>query len=172
LIAGFLSWLQNSTFATWVAGSSEFYGYPGILTLHTLGMGLAVGTSWMLDLRLLGVAPGVSIAALKNASRAFWLGLSINAATGVILFAAAAEEKGRQRIFFLKLALILAALLADTRIRRALFSSVEAAGIDRPISRALKVLATASVVLWAAAITAGRLMAYRPVVRALGLIDW
>jgi hypothetical protein len=172
LIAAFLSWLQTSAFATWVAGSSDFYGYPGILTLHTLGMGLAVGTSWVLDLRVLGVARGVPITALRNSYLCFWSGLSINAVTGVVLFAAAAEEKGRQRIFFLKLALILAALVVDTRMRRALFQENQGRVPDERTSTALKAVATISMVLWATAIAAGRLMAYRPVVSALGYIDW
>ena len=166
----FLLRLQDSAFGTWVAESQQIWGYSGILTLHTLGMGLAVGTSWVIDLRVLGVARRVPLAALKGVSRTFWIGLAINTATGVMLFVAAAADKGTQKIFFLKLSLILLALLSDIRIRHVVFGG--RATLDRPISPAVKFLATASVILWAAAITAGRLMAYRPVVNALGYINW
>ena len=166
----FLLRLQDSAFGTWVAESQQIWGYSGILTFHTLGMGLAVGTSWVIDLRVLGVARGVPFAALKNVSRTFWIGLAINTATGVMLFIAAAADKGTQKIFFLKLSLILLALLSDIRIRHVVFG--DRATVGRPISARVKFLATASVILWAAAITAGRLMAYRPVVNALGYISW
>ncbi len=166
----FLLRLQNSAFGTWVAESQQIWGYSGILTLHTFGMGLAVGTSWVVDLRVLGVARRVPFAALKNVSRAFWVGLAINAATGVMLFVAAAADKGTQKIFFLKLSLILLALLTDVGIRHVVFS--DRAALDRPIPSAIKFLATASVILWAAAITAGRLMAYERAVKAVGYVNW
>ncbi len=87
-----------------------------------------------------------------------------------MLFVAAAEEKGTQKIFFLKLTLILLALLTDTWIRRVVFR--ERAALDAAVPSTVKFLATISVILWAAAITAGRLMAYRPVVNAVGYINW
>jgi hypothetical protein len=166
----FLSRLQNSAFGTWVAESQQVWGYAGILTLHTFGMGLAVGTSWVIDLRVLGVARRVPFAALESVSRAFWIGLAVNAATGVMLFMASAEDKGTQVIFFVKLGLILLALTADTRIRAAVFGG--RAARETPTSQGVRLLASASIVLWTAAITAGRLMAYRPAVNLLGYISW
>lgn len=166
----FLLRLQNSAFGIWVAESEQIWGYSGILTLHTLGMGLAVGTSWVVDLRVLGVARRVPLAALRNVARVFWVGLAINAATGVMLFVAAAADKGIQKIFYLKLSLILLALLADARIRRVVLG--DRAALDRPVPSTVRFLATTSLVLWAAAIAAGRLMAYQPAVKAVGYITW
>lgn len=166
----FLLRLQNSAFGIWVAESDQVWGYSGILTLHTLGMGLAVGTSWVVDLRVLGVARRVPFVALRNVARVFWIGLAINAATGVMLFVAAAADKGIQKIFYLKLSLILLALVADTRIRRVVLG--DRAALEAAIPSTVKFLATASLVLWVAAITAGRLMAYQPAVKAVGYFNW
>jgi hypothetical protein len=146
-----LSWLQESRVATWVAESDRFYGYAGILTLHTVGLALVVGASAVLDLRVLGVAPRVPVSALRGISRPMWISFALNAATGAVLFAAAAVIKGTQLIFYLKLALIALALLADGALRRRVF--------DAPV-RPARWLAVSSLVLWTGAIIAGRLMAY------------
>ena len=147
----FLYWLQDIRLAIWVAESDRFYGYSGILTLHTLGLALVVGASAVLDLRLLGVAPRVPLAALRNISRPMWIGFAVNAVTGAVLFAAAAVVKGTQPIFYAKLALVASALLIDRSVRRRAFA-VQA--------RPARVLAIWSLLLWTGAIAAGRLMAY------------
>ena len=146
-----LSWLQETRLATWVAESDRFYGYAGILTLHTLGLALVVGASAVLDLRLLGVAPRVPLAALSGISRPMWIGFAVNAVTGAVLFAAAAVIKGTQPIFYAKLALVASALLVDRSVRRRVF------GLPARPARALAIW---SLLLWTGAIAAGRLMAY------------
>ena len=153
-----LEWLENSALGMWVAGSDSLWAYPTILTLHTLGMGLLVGASAIVDLRLLGVARDVPLTVLRKVSRPVWVGFTVNAMTGALLFVAAATEKGTQKIFAVKLTLILIALLADRRIRRAIFG--DSAAHDAAIPPGTRFLAATSLVFWAAAITAGRLMAY------------
>jgi hypothetical protein len=152
----FLIWLQESPFGLWVAES--IWAYPIILTLHTVGFGVLVGTSAFLDLRLLGVGAGVPLAPLEILSYARWIGLTINVLTGVALFVAAATEKGMQTIFYVKLSLIVLALLTDRGIRRRVFGDRGALATTTPF-RARR-LAAVSLVLWAGAVTAGRLMAY------------
>ena len=50
-----LTRLQESGFAAWVASSPSLLAYPTILTLHTVGMAIVVGTCAVMDLRLLGI---------------------------------------------------------------------------------------------------------------------
>src|SRR5205823_3599900 len=52
----FFTWLQDTPFAHWVASDPSLLAYPTILTLHTVGMAIVVGTCVVMDLRLLGVA--------------------------------------------------------------------------------------------------------------------
>jgi hypothetical protein len=113
-----LEWLENSALGMWVAASDSLWGYPTILTLHTFGMGILVGASAVVDLRLLGVGRDVPLAVLRNVSLPVWIGFTVNAATGTLLFVSAATQKGTQKLFAVKLTLILLALLADRRIRR------------------------------------------------------
>ena len=102
---GFLESLQNSAFGMWVAGAPTIWAYPTILTLHAIGMGMAVGASAVLDLRLLGVAPRMPLAELEGTFRPMWIGFVINAASGVALFIAAASDIGIKPVFYIKLSL-------------------------------------------------------------------
>ena len=112
----FLEWLQGLSFSVWVSESDTVWGYPAILTLHTIGFGILVGANVVVDLRLLGVARSVRIEALRALFGPMWLGLVINVLTGVTLFMAAATEKGVQTVFFVKLTFIAAALVVMLRI--------------------------------------------------------
>jgi len=169
-----LEWLENSALGMWVAASDSLWGYPTILTLHTFGMGLLVGASAVVDLRMLGFGRHVPLPVLRKVSRPVWIGFTVNATTGALLFVGAATLKGTQKLFAVKLSFILIALLADRRIRRAVLGAPGAvagsptrqpswdalAAHDAPIPTRIRFLAATSLLFWAAAITAGRLMAY------------
>ena len=58
-----LTSLEHSGVATWIRESPSIWGYPTILTLHTVGLAVLVGANWALDLRLLGVARQIPLTA-------------------------------------------------------------------------------------------------------------
>lgn len=155
---GFLDTLQNSAVATWVASAPTLLAYPTILALHTVGLGVVVGTNAIVDLRLLGFGRAVPLPDLKRVFRPMWLGFALNLSTGVGLFVAAAAEFGTMPLFYVKLSLITLALIIAARIRRLAFGGD--LGPNAPIPQQARVLAIASLILWTGAITAGRLMAY------------
>ena len=150
--------LQESALAQWVGAAPTLLAYPTILTLHTAGMSVVVGTCAVIDLRLLGVASDVPLTGFRRAPLLVWSGFGVNAITGVLLFLPAAEQKATQTIFFVKLALIGLALLTYGRIRRLVFRDIATAA--PPISAEAKVLAMLSLLLWTGATVTGRLMAY------------
>ena len=154
----FFTWLQDTPFAHWVASDPSLLAYPTILTLHTVGMAIVVGTCVVMDLRLLGVGADVPLIALRGAPRLVWTGFLINAATGLALFTTDAEHKATQTVFYIKLALIFLALLIYGRIRRLVFRNP--AALTAPITSEARALAVASLILWTGATVAGRLMAY------------
>jgi hypothetical protein len=153
----FLLRLQDSDFGVWVSSAPTLLAYPTILMLHTVGLAMIVGPAWVLDLRLLGYGARLPIEALRGAFRIMWLGFFINASTGIALFISEADEKGMKWIFWVKLASIALALIVTTRLRRAVFGGAVVPDVAPPRVRSL---ARASLALWFAAITAGRLMAY------------
>jgi len=179
VIAHATAWLEATALATWTRESPSIWAYPTILTLHTAGLGIVVGASAVIDLRLLGFGRRIPAAALTPLFAIIGWAFALNAATGVMLFMADATAKSKQVVFFVKLALIGLALWDTLVLRRsisdgALIVESGVSGIhhpgspDTPAMRLkpdpteyrLRRLAVASLVLWTGAITAGRLMAY------------
>lgn len=164
-MADLVIWLESTALATWTRESGSIWAYPTILTLHTVGLGIVVGASAVLDVTLLGYAPRLPLAALAPLFGIIWWAFALNALTGVVLFIADATVKSHQVVFYVKLTLIALALWNTALIRRTVFRALDAADrsivdIPGPVARRGRLLAVISLGLWAAAITAGRLMAY------------
>lgn len=151
-----LNWLEGSALAVWTRESPSLWAYPTILALHSAGLGIVVGASTVIDLRLLGYARRIRLATLAPLFPLIWWAFALNAVTGFVLFMADATIKSTQPVFMVKLVCIAAALVATLRIRRSLLQSTADAATP-PSQRAWAVL---SLMLWTAAITAGRMMAY------------
>ncbi len=152
-----LSAIEQSALSTWVRESGSLWAYPTVLTLHTLGLGILVGANAALDVRLLGFGPRIPLADFEGLFKVMWAGFALNAATGALLFAADATTKGTQTVFFVKLACIVLALIAMAKTQSTVYGSGPARATRTTRSTSL---AVASLILWVAAITAGRLMAY------------
>ena len=121
-------------------------------------MGFAVGICLALDLRVLGVAPGVRIAEMRRFIPIVWVAFWLNAISGVLLLIGYPTKALTNPVFYLKLLLIAVGLVLFGRIGRRVFD--DAAGDHRAESPALRRLAIVSMVCWVGAITAGRFLAY------------
>lgn len=154
----FLVRLEESGLATWVSQSGSLLGYPTILFLHTLGLATVAGLSTSINLRVLGVAPGIPLASLSSFFPAIWAAFAVTAASGVTLLITDATTKLLSPVFYVKLAFIVLALVSVRLLRTSVFSNPKAATASMP-GRA-RALAAACVVFWIGATTAGRLMAY------------
>jgi uncharacterized membrane protein len=112
----------------------------------------------MLDLRLLGVNRRVPLSCFRWVVPVAVIGLIVNVITGAMLFMKSATVYGSSTPFFVKMALVLigAATLAPllAQVRR------DDADNNNEVSGRLRLLATASILVWTAAVTVGRLLAY------------
>jgi hypothetical protein len=144
----FLAWLESTAASEWVRGSPSLFAFPGILSAHTVGMGLAAGINAAIALRILGVAPNVSLTEMKRFLPAMWFGFWLNFVSGIGLLIGYPTKALTNPDFYLKLALIAGGVWLVGRIQE----RIEGAGARR--------LAVASLVCWGGAITAGRLLAY------------
>ena len=156
-MTAFLHALQDSAFSAWVVGSDSIWAYPMILTMHTVGLGIVVGSAVVIDLRLLGIGPGIPLDEIRRVFPMFWIGFLINLVSGVMLFVSEAADKATQPVFLIKLLLVITGVVVTSRIRRAVFGGPTTPASAPPHSRTL---AQTSLALWAGAIVAGRLMAY------------
>jgi len=156
-VTDFAAWLQDSALGVWTRESPSIWAYPTVLTLHTVGLGVLVGANAVIDFRLLGFARRLPIPSLAPLYRFMWAGFAVNAVTGVMLFASDATKKATQPVFYIKLALIAVALVITAMIRKTVVGGPALHDADPGPSRRL---AAVSLLLWAGAIAAGRLMAY------------
>lgn len=154
----FLIWLESTALSQWVTGSTSMFAFPGILAVHAIGMGFAVGICLALDLRVLGVAPGVQIAQMRRFVPLVWVAFWINAISGVLLLIGYPTKALTNPVFYVKLLLIAAGLVLLVRIGRRVFN--ESTGDPIAESPVVRRLAVASLVCWVGAITAGRFLAY------------
>ena len=145
-----LAWIEGSTLATWTRESPSLWAYPTILTLHTIGLGIVVGANAVIDFRLLGFGRRIPLSSLLPLFRVTWWAFALNAVTGVLLFMADASTKSVQVVFYIKLSLI---ALASSRRSRPDLSSIRANQSSVSRARSIAILS----LLWAGAITAGRL---------------
>jgi hypothetical protein len=152
----FLASLEASGFGTWLRESGSIWAYPAVLTMHTLGMGVLVGASAVLDLRVLGCAPKIPLAPLDRLFPIMWVGFWLNAITGVALFVADATTKGTTTVFMTKLGIIVLSVIVLFDIKRRLYGRAASAVVTPPT----RALAAASLALWFLAIVTGRYMAY------------
>jgi hypothetical protein len=150
--------IENSGFSAWVRESPSVWAYPFIIFLHAAGLSIVVGLSVVIDLAVLNVAPGLPLAPLEKLYRLIGAGFWINAISGVALTMADASTMILNRIFWVKMALIVLAVGDVILIKRKVFRNPRPDKIPLPVD--VKILAVLSLVLWAAAITAGRLTAY------------
>ena len=154
----FLLWLESTALSQWVVGSPSLLAFPGILAVHAIGMGFAVGICLALDLRILGVAPGVQIAQMRRFVPIVWVGFWLNAISGVLLLIGYPTKALTNPVFYVKLLLIAVGLVLFVRIGRRVFD--DTAGDERARVPLVKRLALISLVCWVGAITAGRFLAY------------
>ena len=132
--------------------SPSVFAFPFILALHTIGLVLLAGLNAAFDLRLLGVAPGIPPVAFRRFLPLMWCGLLLNVVTGIALLLAYPTKALTNPVFYFKLGFIATGLLLLRAILRRMSADQAQA--------ATKALAVASLVAWAATITAGRLLAY------------
>jgi hypothetical protein len=158
LMMDLLSRVEASGLGTWMRESPAVWAFPLILTLHTIGLGLVVGCTAVVSLRILGGASNIPLKPLEKFFSIMWFGFALNAVTGLLLFVKDATTVSVSGVFWVKMSSIALAIWILMRIKTKVF---EDPLVDqRPVPNSVRALAFVSILLWAVAITAGRLMAY------------
>lgn len=150
--------LEQLGFVVWVRESGSIFGYATFLFLHTIGLSALAGVSAAIDLRLLGFAPRIPVSVLSRLFPLMWTALGVTAVSGTVILLTDLSNKLSAPVFAVKMLCVLLAVVALWLLKTRVFSDPE---IDaRPPSVSARRLAAASLFLWLAATTAGRLMAY------------
>lgn len=152
-----LAWLESSALARWVLESESILALPTVLTLHTMGLAVLVGSAWVLDLRLLGLWREIPLAAMRVLYRPMWIGLGINIVTGILLFMATATQRATSPTFLTKMFFVACGVSTLVLIQRHVYGPT--ADPEKPSGMA-RGLAIGSMLAWTAAVTAGRMLGY------------
>src|SRR5689334_7507421 len=141
--------LQNSAFTEWFLGSDSIWTYPTVLTLHTVGMAILVGASFVIHLRVLQVAGAIPLRRLLPLYRFIWIGFAINLLSGLVLFVTEAADRVVDPVFYVKMGSIAAALCLGVIVKRRAINRQGAPEVTTGPSRAM---AAVSLALWTIAI--------------------
>ena len=150
--------IEETGLSVWIRESDSFLAYWLILSFHAIGMGLLVGASVLIDLRILGLSPDLPLAPLKKLYRFIWGGFWIQLVSGVLLLIAYPTKSLTNPDFYLKLTLIGLALAFMQMMKNRVFNDP---GLSETVMMAKgRVFAIWSLIFWVGAVTAGRLLAY------------
>ena len=151
-------WLEHSALAVYIRQSPLLF--PAIEIVHIIGFIFLVGSAFLFDLRLLGVARHLSVRNVANYvlpwSRR---SLILVVPSGVLLFISQAEALSRNTVFGIKLVLILLAFINAGIFHRFTFKT-EKDWLTVTTPMAAKAAALISLAIWTSVITCGRLIAY------------
>ena len=154
-----LGWLESTPLA--LAMRSSLWLYPIVEIFHIVGFTLLVGTVAMFDMRLLGWSRFLPVTGLARHLLPWSVAsLLLIVPAGLLMFAAHPHEFLDNRVFLLKLRLIGTAGLNAVAFHFGIYRSVTAwdKGVLVPLPARLH--ATASLAIWVAVISCGRLLAY------------
>ncbi len=146
----FLQWYEEGAVGLFIRES--LWGYPITLSSHAVGMATVMGIVVVLNMRVLGFASKLSVAAFDRLLVVGWIGFIINLVSGLVLFAGSSTTYFFQGAFQLKIgSIVLGGILM-----KVVLNAVR----DNKPQVTQKLLAVACLACWTVGMVTGRLMAY------------
>jgi len=153
-----LIWIEGSAFAEYVRVAA--YGYPIMITLHSLGLAIMVGLSVVLSMRILGAFSAIPYATLHKQLKFAWVGFVINFLSGGALFASQATTYITDFEFLLKMAFVFIGAILVAILQGKVKAGSGGWDARHPPPAAVRSLAALAIVAWAGGMITGRLIAY------------
>jgi hypothetical protein len=137
------------------------WGWPAAESVHFIGLSLLIGTIFLFDLRLLGAAKRIPIAALHRLVPWGIFGYGLTAASGVLFLMSEPDQYIYNPAFQLKVLFMVSAGVNAAVFYLMPYRRLEPGTTATP--RSAKIIAVTSLCLWIAVVIAGRLLTfYRP----------
>jgi len=156
----FFEWLATTPGS--IALHNSLYAYQIVSTVHVVTLALFVGTAAMLDLRLLGATmkqvPVSDVAARLRPWTA--AGFLLMIVSGALLFYANPTPRYQNIFFRTKMLLLLLAGLNAWVFHKTVYRSVAEWDLDPVPPRRARMAGGLALMLWAAMIMSGRMIAY------------
>jgi hypothetical protein len=142
-------WIERSPVGAWMRSSRVVF--PIVESIHLIGMALFVGTLLLIDMGLLGVAmrrqPVSQVAAALAPFT--WSGFGLLILTGPFMFSAQAAKWHDNPVFWIKMLLLITAIVLQLSVRRKINSGEPA-----------KMIGAISLILWVSIALSGKMMEY------------
>ena len=151
-------WIEDSSVAEYIRVSA--YGYPAMITLHSLGLAIMVGLSVVLSLRVLGFFGTIPYPSLYRLLKVAWVGFIVNFISGGLLFAAQATTYMTDITFLTKMSLVIIGAILVGILQSMVKKGVTDWQPGQPAPTAAKVVAALAIVAWTGGMVTGRLIAY------------
>ena len=156
---GLITWIENTGYAEMIRVSA--YGYPIMITLHSLGLAIMVGLSVVLSLRVLGFFATIPYSSLQRLLKVAWVGFIVNFISGGSLFSASATTFIVDGVFLVKMAMVIVGAILVAMMQSSINTALASGSVDTGPSPAnLKLLAWLTIGAWTIAMVTGRLIAY------------
>ena len=152
------AWIEQIPVSVWLREADTFFAFPAVLTVHVISLGLVVGSCVAMDLRVLGFLPGVPPRGVERFTTVVWVAFGFVVASGILLVLTYPVKNVTNPLFYFKLLCVAFGLWLMVRIDRRVLLVPQGGG-TLAVGNA-RVLAIASIVVWASAIASGRFLAY------------
>jgi uncharacterized membrane protein len=161
VIEDFEFWARGTEWGA-VARSSQWV-WGSLESAHFIGLSLMIGMVGLFDLRLLGVAKAIPVAAIHRLIPLGMLGYFINLVSGSLFLFAFPDQYLYNRAFQFKMAFMALAAANILLFYSSAFREAKEIGPGMDAPMRLKLIGGASFALWIAVLTCGRLLTfYRP----------
>lgn len=154
---GFLTWLENTAYSQWIL--TGLIGWPLVLSIHAMGLAIAVGMIFAMNLRILGLYKTIPLSATHTLLNFAWIGIALNVFSGLSLFMTQANFYVTSPPFLVKITAIIAGIVV-LRIGQTTLQREGPNWETNGVSSNGRNLAIASLALWTLAVVTGRLIAY------------
>ena len=139
----------------------DLWLYPSVEIVHIVGFTILVGSVVMFDLRVLGISRGISVRALARHLLPWSIAaLLLIVPTGLMMFAAHADDFISNRAFLVKMGLLLAAGINAAIFHTGPYQSVARWDTGTTAPWGARVSVALSIAIWVGIIACGRLLAY------------
>lgn len=126
-------------------------------------MALVVGIMLVVDLHVLGLGRSIAFSLLRRFFLFAWVGLAINAGSGLLLFLANYSAFLTNTAFITKIVMLIVGAIATALLTKTINTNNNDAEVDVLYSTKAKTIAAFCIVMWLGAITAGRIVGYTSV---------
>ena len=152
----FLRWLEATTLGSTISENDMLF--PWIEAIHVLAIVTVIGSIFIVDLRLLGLASRERHAhrLMTEILPVTWAAFGLAAITGLLLFTAKAVSYGYNAFFWRKMVLMAFAALNMLVFHYVTGKDIERTGGDARLPNATRAAGAVSLLLWIAIVACGR----------------